>query len=1826
MKRLLKAGGPRPSRARRFAHRLRSSSTTRTTFERLELRRMLFADVSTIYGPVNLFAHATDVLVGDPPATVVVNDHPSSWYRPTGRVTFDQKDSLSALTAAGAEEDPGLTVGNSALLDPISFSTNAAGLPLLTSRSDGQGLKVFLDFDGYNTDGPFDTDSNPATFNASEQAVIYSAWRDIVSFFSMVNVNVTTIQPPTGGSNPAFVWQRIIATTSSVGAAFVGAINNSSSQGYNPSGDAVSRHSGIAHEIGHQLNLNHQSDYDSSAAKLQEYSSGPDQRHGPIMGVDYAQTVHKWINGRNTNSADSFQDDLATMTAYIASKIGGDGIMPDDFTGTSIATATALSLTDGSFYTAGGIQRMTDLDFFSFTSTGQSFDINIEPTFESGFVPKLELFDSSGTLIAAKDDTVQRNGNDNASEDFTLDLGAGTYYAKISSHGDYGDLGEYAFFASPLPTGWSTTDVRNTTTGRGGYVAYDAATQTFEQGGSGADIWTTTDAFRFTYQVLSGNGSITTRVTSLDITDPNAKAGLMIRESLAHNSKFAMVNFKPSGSQYIYRTTNGGTAASGTASLSLPNWIQLIRNGNTITLRQSTDGVNFTTAGTVTLSSLTSQVYIGMATNSHNTNQLARATFTNVALVGSLGTTPPTFNALPAPANLTGSPVATQTTGMTLNWTDVAGETGYAIERSVDNVTWSQVGTAAADVATYTDDPGFGSMRWWYRVTALNASGKSVYSNVVSIVNKPRAPSGQLAAVISASKLALSWLDVSGDTGYRVERSSNGGANYTTLATTATNINTYNSTGLTAGTTYTYRITPTSAAGDGVPLVFTATSALPTVTNFAFTSKSSTSLAMSWTDTAGETGYKLERSTDNVTWTTIATPAANATSYTDSTVSPLTHYYYRISGTFGAISSATFATILTATPPTTPSGSPWIDADIGAPAGGGAGFISGRNATVLGGGANIATTSDQFNFLYQPLSGDGDIIAHVTSFDGTNTLAKAGVMIRSSLAVNAPFVDVVFQPETTDFMYRTTTASNSTEVNGPDTGADWVRVVRSGSTFTGYYSATGAAGSWISLGSTSVGMGTNVFIGLVVSARDNTLLAKATFDHVTINTPGNTAPTIVNAASASPTAVTGTFTNVSALGADNAGEANLVYSWSAIGPAPVSFSNNETNLGKNSVATFSQVGTYNLTVTITDTGNRSVTSSVAVTVQSTLNGIAGVSSSMLAGSGQQISVVDQFGQPIAAGSVSWSASIGAITADGFYIAPVTGASSTVITGMLNSTSYNTTIAIASPRAWYKNETTTSGFVADSSGNGYNGTLTTTFLLSEGQIGNSVRLTNGYASLPGAIVNGLTDFTISTWVNIDTLSTWSRIFDFGSSTNVNMFLTPRATDANGKVRFAITNQGGAAEQRIDGTAALPTGVWTQVAVTLAGTVGTLYVNGVAVGTNANLTLKPATLGSFTANYLGKSQYPDPAFLGSIDDFRVYSSAISAAGIAELYASGDAVATSSPGNVTASAQSPNQVNVVWSDNSTAETGYLLQRATNSTFTAGLVNIPLPMNTASYDDISVSPNATYFYRVTTLLPTGNTAGPITSPAVTTSQNVAPTFATLPQSTLTAATNDSAALLAALGSDDAGEANLTYTWSATVLPAGAASPTFDANGTNAAKDTTATFVTPGDYTVQVIATDAGGLQTVATVNVTIAQVAGDFNRDGRRTSSDIIGFMLALTDLDGYQSANGLDANAMLATADLNGDFAVTNADIQSLLALVAQDELGSGSTAVAQVPPTQLVTQQPAQQLQLAQKPRINTAVPVNLVGPTRAPRPVFTKLQDQLLASTADFRTRRLTLAQ
>ena len=200
-------------------------------------------------------------------------------------------------------------------------------------------------------------------------------------------------------------------------------------------------------------------------------------------------------------------------------------------------------------------------------------------------------------------------------------------------------------------------------------------------------------------------------------------------------------------------------------------------------------------------------------------------------------------------------------------------------------------------------------------------------------------------------------------------------------------------------------------------------------------------------------------------------------------------------------------------------------------------------------------------------------------------------------------------------------------------------------------------------------------------------------------------------------------------------------------------------------------------------------------------------------------------------------------------------------------------------AWYKFDETTGSSAADSSGNTRTGNLNGGYShISSGKIGYALGLdgSSGYVVLPSGMLSSVSDFTVTAWVYLNANYTWNRIFDFGSGTGSYMFLSPMG--GGGKLRYAITV--GTGEQIVDGTSALPTGSWQHVAVTQSGSTCTLYVNGTQVGQNAGITNKPSGLGSTTQTWIGRSQWPDPYFNGNIDDFRIYSRALSAGEVATI----------------------------------------------------------------------------------------------------------------------------------------------------------------------------------------------------------------------------------------------------------------------------------------------------------------------------------------------------------
>jgi hypothetical protein len=184
---------------------------------------------------------------------------------------------------------------------------------------------------------------------------------------------------------------------------------------------------------------------------------------------------------------------------------------------------------------------------------------------------------------------------------------------------------------------------------------------------------------------------------------------------------------------------------------------------------------------------------------------------------------------------------------------------------------------------------------------------------------------------------------------------------------------------------------------------------------------------------------------------------------------------------------------------------PWVDGDIGAPGIAGSASYANGTITVLGGGGDIWGTSDQFNYVNQSLTGDGTIIARVASEQNTSNWAKAGVMFRDGTDPSASYVYMFVTPnngagwEGANLEYRNGagTASAGVSYNAGNTAPEWVKLVRTGDIFTGYYSTDGM--NWTSAGSITVAMGSTVDVGLAVTAHDNSQLNTATFDNVNVN-------------------------------------------------------------------------------------------------------------------------------------------------------------------------------------------------------------------------------------------------------------------------------------------------------------------------------------------------------------------------------------------------------------------------------------------------------------------------------------------------------------------------------------------------------------------------------------------------------------------------------------------------------------------------------------------------------------------------------------------------------
>lgn len=208
---------------------------------------------------------------------------------------------------------------------------------------------------------------------------------------------------------------------------------------------------------------------------------------------------------------------------------------------------------------------------------------------------------------------------------------------------------------------------------------------------------------------------------------------------------------------------------------------------------------------------------------------------------------------------------------------------------------------------------------------------------------------------------------------------------------------------------------------------------------------------------------------------------------------------------------------------TTPLPSSWLDQDVGAVGISGGSTFANNVFTVQGGGYGVGGTSfgtfggnqDSFHFVYQPLVGDGSIVARVVSAPGTT--GQAGVVIREKVEdLGAVSALATFFPQNTEtvFAARTTEGANqsiifdSTRTPLPT----WVKIVRSENNFSAYASAD--ATNWLQLGTTqTIIMAQNAYVGLDVASGNTASLTTVTFDNVSVSATQNPAPTITGVSS-----------------------------------------------------------------------------------------------------------------------------------------------------------------------------------------------------------------------------------------------------------------------------------------------------------------------------------------------------------------------------------------------------------------------------------------------------------------------------------------------------------------------------------------------------------------------------------------------------------------------------------------------------------------------------------------------------------------------------------------
>ncbi|MDD2752229.1 MAG: fibronectin type III domain-containing protein, partial [Candidatus Omnitrophica bacterium] len=263
-----------------------------------------------------------------------------------------------------------------------------------------------------------------------------------------------------------------------------------------------------------------------------------------------------------------------------------------------------------------------------------------------------------------------------------------------------------------------------------------------------------------------------------------------------------------------------------------------------------------------------------------------------------------------APGNLTAMVISGSEVKFT--WSDNSNnEDGFKIGESINsNGPFYDVETAAPNSTTITRvfnyTPG---TTYYFSIRAFKGVNFSGYSNIIP-VTVLAAPSDLSAQAVSSTEIDLTWrANANTLTGFKLERSTSPSSGFAEIAVTGVNITTYNNSGLTAGTTYYYRVRAFNTGGysDYSNIVSITTPVLLAAPSNLTSYSLGKRVVLSWVDNStDETGFKIERRQLGADFSLIATVAASIKTYTDSdpAITEGTNYDYRVYAYRGSNKSA----------------------------------------------------------------------------------------------------------------------------------------------------------------------------------------------------------------------------------------------------------------------------------------------------------------------------------------------------------------------------------------------------------------------------------------------------------------------------------------------------------------------------------------------------------------------------------------------------------------------------------------------------------------------------------------------------------------------------------------------------------------------------------------------------------------------------------------------------------------------------------------------------------------------------------------------------------